>query len=118
MTLFTPNTQAAEALGNFPNPLTKTALLETILNKNFYFRVRLKACDTLVQVLNSMAGSGVSAGPIISLYQRVYGSKCAPNILKYLDFSDVAAYELQKVIWSGWCLGWVWLVHRVGVACA
>jgi transcription initiation factor TFIID subunit 2 len=90
--------KAVEALAQHPTPLTKTTLMEAVLNKNFFYIVKLKAAESLVKVLNSMASSGISSGPMISLYQRLYGSKTCPSILKYLDFSDLASYELQKFL--------------------
>ena len=40
--------------------------------------------------------SGV-ANPMIQLFQCLYGTWVAPNIIKYNDFTDVGAYYLLKV---------------------
>ena len=42
--------QAVEALAQHPTPVTKTTLMETILNKNFFYMVKLKAAESLVKV--------------------------------------------------------------------
>ena len=34
---------------------------------------------------------------MIQLFQRLYGTRVAPNIIKYNDFTDVGAYFLLKV---------------------
>ena len=40
--------------------------------------------------------SGV-ANPLIQLFQRLYGTRAVPNIIKYNNFTDVGAYYLLKV---------------------
>ena len=34
---------------------------------------------------------------MIQLFQRLYGTRVAPNIIKYNDFTDVGGYFLLKV---------------------
>ena len=33
---------------------------------------------------------------MIQLFQRLYGTRVAPNIIKYNDFTDIGAYYLLK----------------------
>lgn len=34
---------------------------------------------------------------LISIFQKLFGSQGCPNIVKYNDFTDFAAYFVQKV---------------------
>ena len=49
------------------------------------------------QLMTSTASSGGSPGFLISIFQKLFGSQAYPNIVRYNDFSDIAAYFLQKV---------------------
>jgi len=57
----------------------------------------------LFEIPQVCSAAGVSgsvtgvANPMIQLFQRLYGTRIAPNIIKYNDFTDVGAYYLLKV---------------------
>ena len=57
-------------------------------------------CYEPLQVCSAAGVTGSISGvatPMIQLFQRLYGTRVAPNIIKYNDFSDVGAYFLLKV---------------------
>ena len=50
-----------------------------------------------LQLVTDTASSGGSPGFLVSVFQKLYGSQAHPNIVRYNDFSDIAAYFVQKV---------------------
>ena len=49
------------------------------------------------QLLTDTASSGGSPSFLIGVYQKLFGSQTHPAIVRYNDFSDIAAYFVQKV---------------------
>ena len=50
-----------------------------------------------LQLLTDTASSGGSPSFLIGVYQKLFGSQAHPAIIRYNDFSDIAAYFVQKV---------------------
>ena len=50
-----------------------------------------------LQLITDTASSGGSPGFLVSVFQKLYGSQAHLTIVRYNDFSDIAAYFVQKV---------------------
>jgi transcription initiation factor TFIID subunit 2 len=90
--------EAMEALEEFPSSTSRDLLRESILNTQFYYKVRVQAAHSLAKLITDTASSGGSPGFLVSVFQKLYGSQAHPTIVRYNDFSDIAAYFVQKAI--------------------
>jgi transcription initiation factor TFIID subunit 2 len=90
--------EAIKALEAFPSSTSRDLLRETLLNTQFFYRVRIQAARSLSKLLTETASSGGSPGFLVSIFQRLFGSQAHPSIVRYNDFSDFAAYFVQKAM--------------------
>ena len=90
--------EAIKALLAFPTQATVTALGEVIENENYYYKVRIQACDCLFRVANVMLSSWTGPPAMYSLFTRFFCCDTSPPIVRMNNFSNFQQYFLQKHI--------------------
>ena len=78
---------------------------ENFLTRKFpelrYYTIFTFTCTSMItqcmQLLTDTASSGGFPNFIISIVQRLYGSSANQTIVRFNEFSNIAAYLVQKV---------------------
>ncbi|PAV72479.1 hypothetical protein WR25_05892 [Diploscapter pachys] len=94
--------QALERLQQFPSAQSRNVLMETIINSNFFYRVRCRAAYVLTSVMSRMTESWTGTPMLITLFREKYGSQSQPHIPKSNNFvatsSNLQAYFLMQAL--------------------
>ncbi|XP_013190078.1 transcription initiation factor TFIID subunit 2 [Amyelois transitella] len=94
----TAQSEAIDALHNYPEPSTRKALTDTIENEHAYYKIRCRAAHCLTKVANAMISSWAGPPAMLTIFRKMFGSFSAPHIIKQNNFDNLQHYFLQKTI--------------------
>ncbi|CAH2264572.1 jg21294 [Pararge aegeria aegeria] len=94
----TAQSEAIDALHNYPEPATRKALTDTIENEQTYYKIRCRAAHCLTKVANAMISSWAGPPAMLTIFRKMFGSFAAPHIIKQNNFDNLQHYFLQKTI--------------------
>ncbi|VVD00434.1 unnamed protein product [Leptidea sinapis] len=94
----TAQSEAIDALHNYPEPATRLALTDTIENEHAYYKIRCRAAHCLTKVANAMISSWAGPPAMLTIFRKMFGSFSAPHIIKQNNFDNLQHYFLQKTI--------------------
>ncbi|XP_048582004.1 transcription initiation factor TFIID subunit 2 isoform X3 [Nematostella vectensis] len=90
--------QSLVALERFPTAPTRDALMDIITQKECFYRVRQEACMCLAKVASASADSWTGQTAMLNIFKNMFGSKSAPQIIRYNDFSNFISYFVLKTL--------------------
>ncbi|XP_026742462.1 transcription initiation factor TFIID subunit 2-like [Trichoplusia ni] len=94
----TAQSEAIDALHNYPEPATRKALTDVIENEQTYYKIRCRAAHCLTKVANAMISSWAGPPAMLTIFRKMFGSFAAPHIIKQNNFDNLQHYFLQKTI--------------------
>ncbi|CAH0692502.1 unnamed protein product [Chilo suppressalis] len=94
----TAQSEAIDALHNYPETATRKALTDTIENEQTFYRIRCRAAHCLTKVANAMISSWAGPPAMLTIFRKMFGSFSAPHIIKQNNFDNLQHYFLQKTI--------------------
>ena len=90
--------EAIKALIDFPSQSTVNALNDVIENVQFYYKVRIQACNCLFRVANVMLNNWSGPPAMYNIFTRFFCCDTSPPIVRMNNFRNFQQYFIQKHI--------------------